>query len=440
MSKLLKRTLALALIFCLVLSVIPAVNAAVETAPSDNYTYEFFDKTLGSEIKYSTITSTDKYGWKFLGSSLGSSTLGDKCLTFNPTWTSHWLALIINVPEAGVYDVSLGYACGGRPGDFAIFKYDPESMTNIVGASLGLHGQTAYMNTAPLRAIVDLTYTVPDRIGFDTGAAYIGQMEFDAGEYVLMMKPQSYAGENAGTSLNYLRINKLILTKPNAANHGFIAAMNENPNTGDPRDLQGAWGQLCAPFTYTGTVALLDKTNLDLRGYSLTADAVTTVSTSKVTDSVGTGSINAATMTLAANNVLFPLKTAENTYKFFADTTAMYTEPKAAIGIEDASAKAFGFNIDLPEAAFDCDFSNVSVTLDVVVEGHTASVLCDYTSEDSVNGGVAEWAAAKGEKAFFVNIANYDLLAGETLQFRVTVASNGVAHTTTGTYTVPAAE
>ncbi len=481
MSKLLKRTFAFALVFCMLLSVIPAISVSAAFPAEDAVVYNFAAAyNNGSAITdplnvtkalyeagtlYEDADSQTPLNWYALGVSREAS--NDMEFSNNGIYTNRgvwdWFAVVIEVPATGNYDVIAAITASGNGVSCGVLTLT-EIASNPAVESVASTGKNKFHGGTYTNALASsIDFTLRNTGGGAVGYAYLGNITLNKGFYVLGLQKDS--GDTV--SSNQMTLNKFTLT-PNSKTSfaDAINAYSSNSDNYDDRYTGRTVYQLVANLDAENSDIVLANQTIDLRGYSMKVNSVSSITegvwstsndyfiTSYIRGIRGEGTVTASSMELSSNSVLqgqipVAVKDKTNTYMFYdAPTATVYTEAKDAIDIADAAtaakAKALGFKVELPEtavAAFtDCDFSNVKIELTMVVESTGATAYCDYTSDNAAEGGkVTDWASGSGAKAFYVNIANYDLLAGENLQMQVKISANGYEYTATGTHTVPAA-
>lgn len=414
MSKIMKRTLSIALVICMMLSVIPMASAD-DTA--DSYLYAF-----GTE-RVLLSTGEESGDFTAVKNTLGTGTVSGGKFSFNPTNNSHWIALSFVAKETAEYDITLRFISSQPVGQVAIFEYDEDaadaiSKTGACEASAKTALNT-FLESAPVNAEVNYKCN-PNRVGWDSGAAYLGKMSMvENATYILFMR----ACAGFVSSANYQNIHQLYLTKTTAETSDFIAQTNLDPTTGDSKDKIGGFGQLCAPYTFNGTIALADKATLDLQGFELTADGLATSGTGMVKDTSegATGSLKLTTApVLASTTTKVAVKTAENTYEMFdLPKTTVKAGPVATDGTDAdyaaGSDARFVFKATLDAEAL---AAIAAGTQEVTIGANWKQGDKDLAATIFENEDVITWATGDNStaKVFYIDVKGMDRLAsGETV-------------------------
>ena len=474
MSNLLKRTLALALIFCLVLSVIPAVSADEPAATVDKVTYSFTNST---SIGYHAITEDMGKGWYYLGSSLaqgGGGVVANKGICFNPTNETHWYAMVLTTPanlEEAAYDFTFTQY-GGYCKAETIIVEATETLINKLkdtnegtGTSVGNDADDSVTGEDGLFAVVDYTLTAPGRVGWDTGIAFLGSMELKADtDYILLTRPVQGQPKPAGGNY-YINLLSLQLTKTGATGsaNGFLQAMKTDKVAGGATSTDtGNYAQLCNDFVCSDNVVLNKNTFLELAGHSFTAASLTaTASNAHVVDVTnGDGSLvlTAGAPVLKADNgavqfykssgwyvkraALLTLNAGTNTYKFAAPTVTLADALQTPVDAENDNAIVF--NVTLPKADnYTYVDEDIEIALTLQVGENEAKTYYFSDNGDAENANqVAAWAAnaGAGDKLFYADLNNLEAIAGETLSVTAQISWNNVVISATADYVIPAAE
>lgn len=446
MSKLLKRTLALSLIFCLILSVIPAVSAD-EPAQPTTISLSFGDL---KGVSF-TATAAKEYGtrsWCVLKSSATPKFNTSGNLELSANNTAHWYTLLLKVETPGFYNWTVKYNVGNNNAKtvrYCLLKADALMADGVTTykTSIASKGQgagffntyTANADNCKVNTTVNNNHTYSST-GVSKGhRAYLGNVYLEAGEYIIGVQ-----GIAAGSSTRcYSELQNMAFT-PGTDGSDFLTSIMEN-NTNDAQQIHTY--QLAANLSAPDFELTMRGQELDLRGYKLTVGSVAQKSVqagvkSGIADSVGGGQLLADSIKLPTGQQQLPVtvgkdtETDKNIYKFTTVTQTIGTALKDRPGAEEGT-KSFGFDVGLLAAAYGWDLSSVTVKVEAFVIGQeTAGAECVYSAEN-----IADWKAAKAttdnaedDRVFYVDIANYELLADEVLTFRVTVSSNSKSFTT----------
>ena len=427
MSKLFKRTLTLALVLCMLLTVMAPMASAATTTTQ---TFDFARKssTYTNVNQVATAADSKSGNWYYLSSSASESMSFDQnngivpvTDYYNPsTATYHYLALALDVTVEGQYDLLMQYRrnnYGSPKVGFTIFKAaDNTVVSAIKNASASLIKQ--YI-TDENTVMVNYTY------GSGVGVwpyAYLGCYDLTPGTYILIIRPL----EKRSATSSYAR--------------WTLSSITASPKAEDITSSGACYYQIAGNMNISGTfTAKAGVVTYINAGKNMTAKNVVAGASSSQNGWLrgdGTLTLTGGNLSLKADNPDMPLNVSGNTYKF-AKVEAAFCEAPAVRDGAQTGTKSFGFSVSTIADAYGWDLANLNVKLDVVVAGEEQGAECIYSS-DMIN----EWKvgkAASDDVAFYVDIANYDLLAGKTLNFRVEVSCGGAAVVLTPTYTVPAA-
>ncbi len=453
MSKILKRTLTFALIFCMLLSVLPAASAE-ETEAAVTYTYSFTGSGNISDVAAPTENPDNDAWWAYYGNSLGTGTLSSRNATFNPTNASHWLALTIYIPTEGQYDITWEYYGGACRNVIGLIEKSANDVTAVAGKGAASNSHPLY-EKATVKAVVN--NRISSRVGQDSGVAYLGNVSLNAGEYVLLI--QAVYGD-ASSSNNYQYFNSLTLTKNDVAGKDFLAKLKTDKVYDSTQD-RGTGGQLCADLVTSSDLALGTLTRLDLQGYNLTVNSLSTVAHAHIfdsTDGEGTLTVTSGAPALQADNgawdrltkgtyyvqddIQLTLNAGTNAYKFTTPTVALADALQTPVDANNDNAIVF--NVTLPNADnYTYVDEDIEVTLTLQVGENEAKTYYFSDNGDAENANqVAAWAtnAGAGDKLFYADLNNLEAIAGETLTVTAQISWNNVVISSTVDYAIPAAE
>lgn len=408
--------------------------------------------------------------WYFLGSSSGLTNHWKPAWDYLRATSSYsnaaYVAIVIDVAEAGDYEMVLdlcnatGYYGKGR------MLLLPYSDTNA-GKFKANNGVNLPDGIAS-QAIVDVTYDcAADNVTSGTRQALLGKQTLSADKYILiflgMGKGAYSTTTNSGSSVYALTLTKddvagaaLKQAIANATSttttktvqicrdmdvasdlvipQGVKLDLNSKVNvSGDVTVENGAILNLNNNIAVSGSLTVANGATLDLNGKTVTAADVS----GQITDSTGEGGIKTTSgkaPVLNPDSGVLPLydKT-DAVYRPVSSEVVLDEEPIA--GVSNPAYKAFIFQIDLDETAYEY-IADSDVEVNLYITYGDKTVTCNYNSDES-NGKVADWAAAKGGKAFYVDVANIEALSGEEVTFKAIVTAGQVWISDTFTYNVP---
>lgn len=211
-----KKIAALVLVMCLVISVLPPVALAADTAVS--YTYDFSrgpSAYIANNTKLNTIADYAQSNnglWKFAGEwttggavSIVSSAVTAARLNYGSKKVpENFYAFYVNVPENGTYDLSITYTSGNYDTTSGVYLI-PASAVTADGALNKDAVKSELTNTTNSAYYVGSVVDVKGTVTNGTSTA-LEAKDLTAGEYVLAF---NYL---AGTNY-YLYLRNLTLTK-----------------------------------------------------------------------------------------------------------------------------------------------------------------------------------------------------------------------------------
>ncbi len=447
MSKLLKRTFAFALVFCILLSVIPAVSADDPVEPTV-YTYTFTSANQADSTAANDATTP--YWYRLAGSnSMGKF---DSEFAINATNNSNWAAIVINVPEAGTYDFAFDY----RTWDFSpvegfyFLKVDDAMEQKIVAvaggtgktyddsATVNIYGIGTYVKAAQHKVEIDQSYGRQAYNVWTMG----GAATLEAGHYAMIVR-----GVTKGTNnYFYAKLTSLRLTKGDSA-ASLNYCLEEATKDGD------LFVQLAANYNIPdATVSIPRNVHLNLNGYTLTADTVIGGSVTDTTAHAGSLVCNSAPTLINDNGYYYLVETYSTTsyplqlpmydaesgaYKFVAPTVTLadaLQTPK-----DSANDKAIVFNVTLPDAAaYGYVDEEIEIELTLTVGENSNTYRYSITPDAENPNQITAWAENAGteDKLFYADLSNLDAIVGETLTVTAQIRWNNVVASSTVDYAI----
>lgn len=390
-----------------------------------SYTYSSADKAL-----HPHLASGNNNWWYLLGTSSSLTNhwkpAWDYLRSTNRTTNAAYVAIVIDVAASGSYEMVLDLC--NAPGYFGRGRMLLVPYSDANAGKFSVNKGVWLPEGIEKQALLDVTYDcTPDNTSvnnLNTRQALLGRYQFSKGKYIVIFLNNG-AGAYSTTTNTGSSVYALTLTK----NEPNGATLKQALNNAAANTVV----QVCRDMDIAGDLSIPANVTLDLQGKVVTAN---TVSGQVVDSTGGTGGIKTAAgaPVLNMNGNYLPLYDATNEmYRSVKPTVTMNEEPGE--GVISAEHKSYIFQIDLPEAAYKyVEASNMKVILDITHGDRT--IRCDYTSSESL-GNVNDWAAAKGTKAFFVDIANIDALSGKTVTFTTTIECGSVIITNSVNYDVP---
>ncbi len=389
MSKLLKRTLTFALIFCMLLSVLPAASAE-ETDEPAVYTYDFTLKSGGATTATSggTPTATEstyvnnypesdyisgKNSWYYLmdgqkwGWGQNYAAVSSNGISYASDNVSKGLAIGgVKVEKDGFYDITLAFmpTLGKDDMRFGLIKLNDTIKTGLANAykygttSSSWSCWSTYFADTVSELAVDVNVKISGgRRGGVTSYAILGTHELTEGEYAIIM-----------TGKSTYSVKTLTLTESGtgkAVNDAFYAS---GSNTND----LGWTTVLCDDVVWPDADIIgYGQACLDLNGHNMTVNSVTNAAIADLSAN-GTGK-------LIANKVAFRYD--NSTY-----TGVSNDARKGQIGVYNATEGAYMF-YDYPGVA---TTSNTSYTNPLYnAEDNTVQFAAKFIIEDDVRQAIA---------------------------------------------------
>ena len=430
MSKTLKRTLTLALIFCMLLSVMaPLASASPEEPVTVTYSFRT-SKTPTASTLYTAETATIKgTGWYYLKGSAGKLDSTHGIYNTNSSNTYHWQAVMITVPETATYCITAEMSSGNTSwtNDARIYIAKPDAkyndtITNLervqaMGSNYGFSSQNCYTSSVNER-IAQQMLGQSNIIGM---TAYLGNTTLEAGEYIVLLK-------QVGSLKGYASLRTLTLTESNDA-APFFKMIND-----DYSFVVGKQFYLCRDAVAENTDLRLSGSRIFTNGYSMTAKSVTAnqvmnagVTNVGILDNAGTTTIKTMNgkapvmpQTVDAGLIKKQLPLFNETtgaYEFVTPTTefALKQDVTNPIIDEAAGTAKFVFKVTLPETAYAMALKGndpLTVTADWTINGEEQTKL-------SFEGYMEDWTADADGNVFTVTIAGFDEIE-ETTEVTVT--------------------
>lgn len=465
MSKLLKRTLALTLIFCLILSVIPAVSAEGEST-SVFYDYDLTNISGKTKAAYEAGT----YNHYYIGSST-TSTNGSSAVWLDQAYQdAAWIAYTIEVKETADFEMIIKHYGGSRRGvgRFRFYNWTEEFETQAATKpSFSWNLDVVKSGTKVLEVSADSSVAYNN---IQTGASYVGKVQLTAGKYILVI-----SNKDLGVG-SYQNPSHVSCTAPTASSKRYsFSPVALTLVKGTATDaIQDAMNDISVSAkststTYTvhleadatvGNLQIPTNVWFDLNGKTLTADVLAVTNGDRpgqLADLKGEGKLVIGTA---------PVVTSENGYWRYESGGTLYCRgqmvmydavnaayklvtPKVNVkpGAEAAKTNPyeveegtmrFGFDVALPEAAYAyVKDENAPMKLWFTVKvGDDKAKTYEFDEIDQ------DWIDSKSEgKAFYVDIKGIDQLDPETtvvltpyIQVKNVSISCGAI-----TYTTPAA-
>ncbi len=446
MSKIIKRTFALALVFCMLLSVLPAVSAAEPTTQ----TYSFAKPSYATESAYVGVDSNlkdtypDGANWYTLAAATDGYYLKyetNNILMNNIKNGGYWMAFVISVPTAGTYNLTAeiqtrGYSESENKDGFPsvdMHLLDPNATladgTTYKAAIAALNGTKGSFTTSlfadyekVVGGTIDGTLTHGSVTSYTTGYAYLGNCELKAQDYILLVDTRF-----AYTSTSkYLRFKNITLT-PGEDGSAFVenvskaAFSNWNNKTWKTAQVSQVY-QLGADLYAPNATMYVGAQDLALNGNKLTVNTVTSGFIPGAATQLDAGVISGITgdgsvVTTGGSAPVLPnggqqtisVKTAENTYEFFTPTLVSGQFFTGQSFMKDPTNTGFAFQLDVPDVvktAIAKGNSGLEVSMDWSI-GDVQGTTVQFSDADLV-----KWASGEGD-TFYIEVANIGSLLQE---------------------------
>lgn len=451
MSKILKRTLTVALICCMLLSVMAPLASAEDPVEPYEVTYNFLKQFSPSanqqKVLFTEETSPAKGTNWYLLLTTQSTALDSSYGIYNTNSNSYWWnAVMIKVPVAGTYCLSANVTSGntnwtGKARIYigksdAIFSGTTTNLANISNAGAG-------------KAISGTYYDVNERIASETFKqggligmqAYLGVQYMEAGEYIVLLRQQDTKG--------YASLRSLTLT-PSEDATPFVNKISTEGNYGDGTQyfLSNDLVAENAAMYISGGIIFTNGKNITVKSINSNQNMNVGATKCGFHDNVGTTVIkttNGKAPVLPVNKQSVMIK---KELPLYNETTGGYdlvtptTQFTLKQGVtnpiidEAAGTAKFVFKVTLPETAYAMALAGndpLTVTADWTVNGVKQDVL-------SFEGYMEDWTADADGNVFTVTIAGFDKIEENTtvtVTPKVAVGTNNIAlETLTYTKTV----
>lgn len=432
MSKILKRTLTVALICCMLLSVMaPLASASPEVPVTVTYNFQKTKSVTARTLYTSQTAPVSGTGWYYLKGTITQGTDSTHGIyNTNNTNNYHWQSVMITVPEAATYCITAEMSSGNTnwTNDARIYiakadaKYN-DTLTNLqrvqaMGADYAFKSQNCYTSNVNER----IAQQMFGQSGIFGMTAYLGNTTLEAGEYIVLLY-------QLGSLKGYAGLRSLTLTESNDA-APFFKMIND-----DYAYAVGKQFYLCRDAVAENTDLRLSGSRIFTNGCSMTAKSVTAnqsmnsgVTNVGILDNAGTTTIKtmngkAPVMPAIVDNggmvkKQLPLyNETTGAYEFVTPTTefALKQDVQNPIIDEAAGTAKFVFKVTLPDEAYAMALAGndpLTVTADWTVNGEEQTVL-------SFEGYMDDWTADADGNVFTVTIAGFDEIE-ETTEVTVT--------------------
>ncbi len=493
MRKSLKRTLTMALAVCMLLSVV-AIATPVKALGEEVVKFSFYaasDTDTRTVKPFTTLDAIASGDWAFVGGSSNSAGSGagvdfgkltqhGMYFDFYSWYDGYSGQIVINIPEAGYYDVLTTFRAAGytQQGGVQIrtlhIPEGDEDLAALVAAFQAKDGPNEKNSTSAELATFkanDGIYTTYCNMGTGrdkagtTGVNYGGTQYFEAGNHLVVFTAWNFMREdgkyNSSDATNgktncrsYIKSLQFVKTEQGKAaglqvafeqvwhsgNGGIVNLMN-------PLNMSAVDYELTRNNVIVGNLSKLNEavSYLDLNGQTATFNSFAVTGAScTVNDTKGGGKL----VTLGGTAPVFgtsqekvAVKTAENTYSMFdAPTTAVKAGPVATDGTATDYAEGdtarFVFKATLDAEAL---AAIAAGTQEVIVGATWKQGDKDLTPTIFENDDVITWAtdANSTSKVFYIDVKNMDKLeSGETVTCTPYITIGSVTKTFTPiTYT-----
>ena len=470
MSKIMKRTLTLVLTVCMLLSVV-AIATPAKALGEEIVKFDFVASN-GTNPRttnpYTTLDAIPSGGWAFVGASNNSATASNTIgmLSLNGlyfdfiSWYGGYSGqIVINIPEAGYYDVLSTFRTGGHAQQGGVqirtlhIPKGNEDLAALVAAFQAKDGPNTKTSTSAELATfsansgIYTTYcnmgTGRDVAGY-TGVNYGGTQYFEAGNHLVVFTAWNFAREdgkyNSSDSVNgktncrtYLKTLEFVKTERGKAaglqvafeqvwhsgNGGIVTLMN-------PLNMSAVDYELTRNNVLVGNLTSLNSavSELDLNGQNATFNSFAiTGYKCLVYDTKGTGKIvtlGGQAPVLNAESERVAIKTAENTYDLFdLPKTTVKAGPVATDGT-DADYAAGSDARFVFKATLDADAlaAIAAGTQEVTIGANWKQGDKDLAATIFENEDVITWATGDNStaKVFYIDVKGMDrLTSGETV-------------------------
>ena len=451
MSKILKRTLTVALICCMLLSVMAPLASAEDPAEPYEVTYNFQKNFSPSssqkKVLFTEETSPAKGTNWYLLLTTQSTALDSTYGIYNSNSNSYWWnAVMIKVPVSGTYCLSANVTSGNGSwtGAARIYIGKPDAIysgttTNLArisdgGASKAISGTYYDVN----ERIAKETFNQGGNIGMQ---AYLGVQYMEAGEYIVLLRQQDTKG--------YASLRSLTLT-PSEDATPFV---NKISTEGSYTD--GVQYFLCndlvaenAAMYISGGIIFTNGKNITVKSINSNQNMNASATKCGFHDIAGTTVIkttNGKAPVLPVNKDAVMIKKElplynETTggYDFVTPTTefALKQDVTNPIIDEAAGTAKFVFKVTLPQEAYALALAGndpLTITADWTINGEAQTKL-------GFEGYMEDWTADADGNVFTVTIAGFDKVEENTtvtVTPKVAVGTNVIAlETLTYTKTV----
>jgi len=391
-----KRILILLLVAVLLFPVFAPMNVQKAQAfTEESYTYKFGKPTGAGDITAYDITAENyttftNQNWYYFASSVSRKAVFQRnFFIFLPSYTEHWMAIVINVPKAGYYDITFKHSAhteGGKGNIYLIPGTDANKQNlsgnldrlNPIFKSLTPIGEVDFYGDKPM-----IHHTINSTFN---------SMQLDAGEHILIFRSSV-----KGKYKHYMRPISMTLTKQ------YTGAKTPEELTTELSDNNGIV-KLGADIKM-GDVMLPSGVTLDLNGYKLTCDTfIAKDNTCEVIDSSDGGGLLAAKKPIFSNiDDYIPLYNASKSgYQIFKykvrqqqTSTGNYAR-KFDISLDFTNSAAYKLMAN-GNSGLELDFRFAWATRDTPIV---------YTTAGS--SYVKTVGQGNGSKAFSLNVKNID--------------------------------
>ncbi len=391
-----KKLFTLLLAIILLFPVLAPMNVQkAEAFTEESYTFKFGKPSGAGDITAYDITA-DNYktytnqNWYFLASSVSRKAEFERnFMIFLPSYTEHWMAVVVIVPKAGYYDITFKHSAhteGGKSNIYLIPGTDENKQL--------LTGNTDRLNPIfkSLEKIGSVDFYGDKPMIHHTINSTFNSMYLEAGEHIMIFR-----STEKGKYKHYMRAISMTITKQ------YTGAKTAEELTTELSDNNGTV-KLGADITM-GDVILPSGVTLDLNGYKLTCDNFLAIqSTCKLIDSSDGGGM------LVTKNPIF--SNIDEYIPLYNASKGGYQVFKYAVKQQQSSTGDYARRFDIKleftnSAAYKLMASGTSgVELDFRFAWATRETPLVYTTRGS--SYVKTVGQGNGSKSFALNVKNID--------------------------------
>ncbi len=465
MSKTLKRIFSAALVLCMLLAVLPATASAEDATNSTVYNFVWTDTAAEGYtankgmVPYKVYDYANKdtvtNNWYFLNSSDHSTgTNSDTFLNsggigtnqgFNGQYGySKFIYLVINVPEAGYYDIGAVHAMTtkGRlrlnftkPADGDITTVESWTSTN------GMLADPLVSNDSSFDKVID--FNLKGTNSSNASLAILGNQYFEAGEYLLFIDAYDCVDKTTYKDCRNT-IRKLVLTPSVQEGKIIDYAINNEVTNGIISVQTDSWDASKGDIALKRRTGFTGITTFDLRGNEAKFNSLSSAPGITVQDSKSGGALTMAgglAPVLRSNyQYQLPLSADGASFKLADATVALASEIQEAKDAEGNAVEADGafvFAVNMADIAYEYGTNGLEVTMVIKDTTTEESYEVVFAGDEMQGTALNDWS--KDTKYFYVNIKGLDAVAGHSLQVTANVSCGGMSVSGTQTYAIPAA-